>query len=469
VLQVQAPVGAAHGRSAAPHPLGAPGERLERPAAPEPRWLRPGWPLTALLLGYPVWWALGFSTFVLPVLALPMAFALLRRRRLRVPRGAGLWMLFLVWVALGAGVLWADAPGAVPGGSTTRLLTWGLRLSYYLAATVALLYVGNLSERELPTRRVVRLLAAVFVITTAGGLLGMLAPGLEWTSVAEVVLPASITGAIDAVHPGTAQVQDILAGGSEARPKAPFAYTNEWGANLVLLLPFFCAAWLGRDAGWRRYAAPVVLLVATVALVASLNRGAWIGVLLAIAYVAVRSAAAGRVAALAALVGATVVGALVLVLSPLGGLVQDRLDSPHSNERRGLLAAQTVESATASPVVGFGSTRPVQGNLSSIATGASGDCPKCEAPPLGTHGQMWLLVFSQGFVGAALFLGFLLRRFLRHWRDPRPEVVAAMVTLVLFALFGFYYNLLPFPLLTLSLGLAVAWRLGRQRADGVRA
>lgn len=455
LLKVHAPPEAARLST----PVSAPG----RPGPERAHWLHPGWPLSALLLGYPLWWALGLSTFILPIAAVPMAFALLRRRGLRAPSGFGPWLLFLVWVAIGVGVLWADAPGAIPGGGPTRILTWSLRLSYYVSATIALLYVGNLSERELPTRRVMRLLAWMFVVTAMGGILGMLAPHLQWTSLAEVLLPQRIAASIDAVHPGTAQVQNII-GVVEARPKAPFAYTNEWGANLVLLLPFFVVAWLGRDAGWRRYAAPVVLLLATVGLVYSLNRGAWIGVLLALAFLAVRSAAAGKVAALTVLVTAAVVASLAFALSPLGPLVQDRLANPHSNERRGLLATQTVESAAqASPIVGFGSTRPVQGNLSSIAGGASGSCPKCAAPPLGTHGQLWLLVFSQGFVGAALFMWFLARRFLRHWLDPRPEVVACAITMMLFGVFSLYYNLLPFPILTLFVAIALAWRAGPQR------
>ena len=39
------------------------------------RWLarHPGWPLTALLVGYPLWWALGIADFIWIILAIPMA------------------------------------------------------------------------------------------------------------------------------------------------------------------------------------------------------------------------------------------------------------------------------------------------------------------------------------------------------------------------------------------------------------
>ena len=47
-----------------------------------------------------------------------------------------------------------------------------------------------------------------------------------------------------------------------------------------------------------------------------------------------------------------------------------------------------------------------------IGGGATPDCPQCSPPAMGTQGHIWLVLFSQGFVGAALFFWFLLRRFL---------------------------------------------------------
>lgn len=436
-----------------------------RPAAPAAgrRLLRPGWPVAALFIGYPVWWALGLSVVALPLLAVPMAVALARRPRVLVPPGFGVWLLFLLWVALGAFVLLADAPGAVPGGGYGRYLTFGLRLSYYLGATVLLLYVGNLREDELPVRRVVDALGALFVITTAGGLLGMLWPTFEFTSISEVLLPDAVANALgNSVHPTAAQVQNIL-GAPEARPAAPFSYTNSWGAALCLLLPFFLVSWCRADAPRRRRLAPLVLAVAAVALIASLNRGAWIGLLLAAGYLVTRGVVDRRPAVLVGVAAAGLAVTVALAASPLGTLIQERIDNPHSNERRGLLVEQTVTSALSSPVVGFGSTRPVQGNLSSIAIGNSDACNACAAPPLGTHGHLWLVVFSQGFAGAALFFGFLAAVLLRHWRDRSPYAVASVASLVMFLLFSLYYNLLPDQLAFVLAGAGVLWRLRRQQ------
>ncbi len=440
---------------------------VDRPRLGErKRVLSPGWPLTAYLLGYPVWWALGIANFMLPILAVPMAVELIRRRNVTVPRGFGLWLLFLLWTALGVFVLWVDAPGAVPGGGPERLLPYGLRLSFYLGATVLLLYIGNLREDELSRERVSRLFGFMFVVSVAGGFLGILAPRFGFSSLLALILPGSIEGVLgEGLHPAAAQVQNVL-GYAEPRPKAPFDYTNEWGANITLLVPFFILGWLGRGAGWRRLVGPFVLAASVVPIIYSLNRGAWIGLCLAAGYVALRLAASGRLAALVVIIAALVTASALLVASPLGSLVGERLANPHSNERRAELAGEAVGSALASPVVGFGSTRPVQGNLSSIAIGGSDFCPKCESPPFGTHGHLWLLIFAQGLVGAALFFGFLATRFLRHRRDPSPYAVAACTTVLMFALYTLYYNLLPFPLAILCAALAIAWRAAAPAPGG---
>jgi hypothetical protein len=146
--------------------------------------LRPGWPLSALFLGFPVWWALGVSHFVFAVAAACMVPELVRRRRrLVVPRGFWLWLLFLVWTAAGAAVIWAHAPGTAEVTSGfTRLLGYGYWTSWYVAGTVVLLYVLNLEESELPGLRVARLLGYMFVVTSAFGVAAVVVPEFEFPS-----------------------------------------------------------------------------------------------------------------------------------------------------------------------------------------------------------------------------------------------------------------------------------------------
>jgi len=133
--------------------------------------LRAGWPLTGILLLYPLWWALGLGVLVFPLAALPMAVILIRRRRagrrLAVPPGFAFWLLFLVVVVVSIGALGEDPPGTVPGSAAGRLIPVSFRLVEYAALTVLLLYAGNLTEDELPRRRLVRLLGWLFLVTVA--------------------------------------------------------------------------------------------------------------------------------------------------------------------------------------------------------------------------------------------------------------------------------------------------------------
>lgn len=50
----------------------------------------------------PVWWALGISGIVLSLCTLPLFAALVLRRRLLVPRGFGLYLVFLLWCVFSA-------------------------------------------------------------------------------------------------------------------------------------------------------------------------------------------------------------------------------------------------------------------------------------------------------------------------------------------------------------------------------
>ncbi len=463
-------------RPAAGPPGGAAAPDRRPLASRAGRLLPAGWPLTALFLGFPLWWALGLATVVFVLAAIPMGIELLSRKDLRAPRGFGLWLVFLVWMLASATMLWSDSPSAEPGGAGFgRLLVYGYRGGMYLAATVVLLYVVNLRERELPTRRVLRLLGFMFVLTTCGGLLGVLAPGFEFSSALEILLPEGVATnkfVQQMIHPAAAEIQFIL-GYAEARPIAPFPFANSWGANFSLYLPFFLLSWLGRDAGWRRLVAPFVLLAGLVPAVYSLNRGLWFALGVGACYLAVRLAMLGRYWAIKVIAAGVVVGGLAFLASPLGTMVQQRLDAPHSNERRAQLATETVTDVLqASPVLGFGSTRDVKGSFFSIAGGATADCPACGVPPLGTQGQLWLVVFSQGVVGLVLFLGFFARRFLEHWKDPAPLAIAGCAALVFFAIELFVYDTFDAPMVTVMIAIGLLARGvpaaagGSAQADG---
>lgn len=422
--------------------------------------LRPGWPLFALFGGFPIWWVLGIGEFAPLIFSIPMAMHLMRQRRIQTPPGFGVWLLFVVWVLGGVAVLQVHAPGTIDSDSLTRYLTFGYRLLWYIAATIVLLYVGN-TRKQISNQRVCLALSYMFVVVTAGGVLGLLAPHLQFRSGLEYVLPHSITagGFVHGlIHPVAAQVQDFL-GYAEARPSAPFGFTNEWGLALACFLPFFLISWCRRDAGWRRFAAPVILLLATVATVYSLNRGLWLALTVTAVFVAVRYALMGKVKPLALLGFAIVLAAAVIAVSPLGHLLLDRLAHPHSNQGRTNLGTLTVQSAwQGSPVMGFGSTRNVQGNFSSIAAAASSQCPGCSPPPLGTQGQLWLVVFSQGFVGLALYLGFFISQFVRHLRLTSPYVIIGLSVLLVQFVTMFVYDGIGPTFFAIMIAVGMLWR-----------
>jgi hypothetical protein len=429
--------------------------------------LPPGWPLRALYLGFPLWWALGLANFIFPIIAVFMAVHLLRRRPVALPRHFAVWCLFLLWVLVGIFLLGVEAPGAVQtDGGIGRYLTFGYRVVLYLSATVALLYVGNLRREELATHTIVRLLGYMFVVTTIGGLVGSLLPPIEFTSPMEYLLPGGLKNnpfLVGQVHPRTAELQTVL-GYEQSRPVAPFNYSNAWGANYSFFLPFFILAWFGRGAGWRRRVAPFILLASFIPVVYSLNRGLWTALVLGLLFVMIRLAASGRGWAVQALISSVLVAGIVLLLSPLVGIVQERLENPHSNERRAQLSSLTFSSVfEGSPVLGFGTTRNVQGSFASIAGGESASCPGCGVPPLGTQGTLWSVLFFQGLVGLALFLLFFALWFFRHWRDPSPLAIAATAAVVLAAVEMFVYDFNGSPLFTLMVAIGLVWRERRAR------
>ncbi|MBB2995995.1 hypothetical protein [Paeniglutamicibacter cryotolerans] len=422
-------------------------------------------PLTLLLLGFPLWWFLGLSAILPVVIAVPLAIQLSRKKNLVVPKGFGWWLLFLIWVLASSFLLWADAPGAVPGGGLSRIMVYGYRLSWYLSCTVVLLWIINSKKRDVSDTRVVRLIGWMFVVTVAGGLLGMILPKFEVTSLVEMILPRSLSsnGFVNSiVHPAAANLTTFL-GRDEYRPIAPFAFANSWGSNLSMYLPFFVLGWFTADAGWRRFVGPVVLVLAVPPIVYSMNRGLWaslgLGLVILIGYLLIRGHRKHRLRIVVALVCAVTIGSVAFAMSPLAGTATERLDTAHSNDRRAQLLAQTVLStAQGSPIVGFGSTRDVQGSFASIAGGGTPDCPACGVPPLGTQGHLWLVIFSQGLLGAVFFLLFFVRQAFQFCRVRSRIQLVGMTLLAFFAVQMFIYDTLGMPLFTIMIGVGLMWR-----------
>jgi len=437
-------------------------------AAPRPvRFLAlpPGWPLVGLLLGYPLWWALGLNTLIFPMAALPMAVILarnsLRGRRLKVPPGFALWLVFLLVVVLGIAVLGSNPPGTVPATFTARLLPASFRIVEYASMTVILLYAGNLTEDELPRRRLVGLLGWLFLVTVAGGLLGVFAGGLSFSSPLELVLPAHLrhnSWVQTLVHPAAAQMSGVL-GHETPRPAAPWGYTNTWGNNFCLLVGWFLVTVLGYPTRLRtRLLALLCLAAAVLPVIYSLNRGLWIGLGVAAVVVGVRLAVRGRIGALLG------VGLLVAVLggvvaaTPLGQTISNRLDNGKSNGVRYYLTVHAVTGLAGSPVIGYGSTRNTQGGRQSITVGQSQDCPRCGNFTIGGNGQLWQVIYAHGAAGTLAFLGFFLYGLWRFRRDRSAIGLAGTTAIICSLVASLWYNALVTPLCFVLLAYALLWR-----------
>jgi hypothetical protein len=452
--------------------------RRALPARARPGWLgawlatHPEWPVTALLAGYPLWWALGAADFAVMLLAIPMALRMLAwrvhgTRRLRLPPGFGIWLLFLLVMLAGIFMLKLNAPGTVVSSFSRRFFAYGNRAVNDAAVTVVLLYAGNLTETELSRRRLAWLLGLLAIYTTAGGIAGVLAPSFQFTSPLALVIPHALQNSTlvgSALHPGFSQLQSIL-GGAVGRPKAPFDYTNDWGDALSILLPWLLVAWWVLGSRRQRLIAGVTVAIAAVPVVYSLNRGVWIGLGLGLVYVAVRMAAGGKTGPLALICAGLAVMVLVLLVTPLGSLVAQRLQHGQSDSIRSYLTVASVRDALSSPVLGFGDTRHTQGSPNSIAVGPTPQCPQCGQYPIGSNGQLWLLLICNGFLGAGLYLAFFGYGVWRYRRDTTPFGVAGVMVLLLSFVYMFTYTSPPPIMAFTMLAYALLWKNDQQARE----
>jgi O-antigen ligase len=430
----------------------------------EPRAL-PAWPVAGLLAFYPLWWALGLGVLIFPMMAAPMVVLLLRRRvagrPLRMPPGFAWWALFLVAAVVSIAALGADPAGTVAEHASARLVAVLYKLLMYVALTVLLVYAGNLTESELPRRRLVRLLGWLFAVTVAGGLLGMVAGRFEFTSPVEYLLPGSIRfkGFVQSlVHPYAAQIMDLV-GGDKPRPAAPWGYTNTWGNNFCLLVGWLVvAAFTGRQKRSTKLFALLCLAVSVAPAVTSLNRGLWIGLGVLIAYVALRYVLMGKVWILAAVGVATAGLVIALVASPLGDTVSARLDNGKSNGVRSFLVDRAIEGFADSPIIGYGGTRNTIGGRNSITVGESARCERCGNFTVGGNGQLWQLLYSHGAAGTLGYLGFFAYGLWRFRRDRTPIGIAASAAIVTSFSAMLWYNSLVTPLAFMFLAYALLWR-----------
>lgn len=398
----------------------------------------PAWPILLMLWGFPVMWLLGITVVPAAVLTTGVMVAFLARQRdISIVPGVGAFLAFAVWIV----------PTMIMIDSTPRALGYLYRFAIVVFAFVAFVYTLS-ARRHLTVRAVVNGLTFVWVFTIVGGILGMLFPDVRITTPVGMVMPASLTTneyVRDLFFPALAEIQHPWGSPEEfVRPSAPFPYANSWGVAILLLTPVAVAAFLLA----RSWLTRVVLVVAAVAMVppamATSNRGMFAGLGLVVLYVVVRLALRNRAAPVLSLGAFGLAVALFVLARGLIDQIAARQQYGQSNESRFSLYVETFERTLESPLLGHGAPRP------SDLQGLS----------VGTQGYVWMLMFSFGFVGLALFLWFLWGTTIRTWRAPGDVHLVLHSVLLVACLAVLVYGLDIMQMLALVL---VAALLLRQR------
>jgi hypothetical protein len=425
----------------------------------------PAWPLVMLLAGWPLWWALGFAEYASVLFMIPMLHRMYlwrarRTRVIRMPRGFGLWLLFLICMIASTAAIGQTAPGTLPGPSSTRLISWTVRALSYFSATVVLLYAGNLTEKELPRRRLAWLLALVGVYAVIGGFLAIADPHLRFTSPLSSLAPASIQASSGGeiytmLHPGLTQIDSF-----QGRPRvsAPFLYTNAWSNNLAILLPWALVAWRTRRPGKPSRLALSVMVLALIPTMLSYDRGLWLAIVLGVLYLAVRLARQGKVALLGGFIAATLIVGVVILASPLQAYISNRLNNGASNTARTSLTVISVKEALSSPFIGYGDTRRAYGSSKSLAIGRTANCTRCGNRSAGSNGQVWLLLITTGIPGTIFYLGFFGYGAWQFRRDRTPYGLIGEYVLLIGFMFDAVYDAIGGTLIFTMLAYVLLWR-----------
>ncbi|REE96161.1 O-antigen ligase family protein [Thermomonospora umbrina] len=380
--------------------------------------LLPTWPITMVFGCYPVLWVLGLGGFAGTVGAVPMLAILLQRRGLRIPRGFGLWLLFMLWMAVAASQL--DSGG--------RLIGFAFRYMNYVAATVFLVYVYNCSRTRLPLSRMLGLVIMFWVWVVAGGYLGVLVPNGSISTPMASLLPGGVVNnefVGELVRPRFAEVQQPWGAPRPfERPSAPFPYTNTWGSHFALLMPFVLLYMRTAATWWKRLLVVAVGVAALIPAFATLNRGMFLAMIAGIGYAALRFGGRGQVKWMAAVVIVILVGFAVAQAVGVGEVIQSRTEYSATNSTRGAIYQEAFDRTLESPVVGYGAPRPSKVlNLS-----------------VGTQGQVWNVMFSFGFPALALFLAWIWGLALRT-RNAQGPLLWLHVVPVMASFMVFYYGL----------------------------
>ncbi len=395
----------------------------------------PAWPVLSMIWGFPLLWILGATVLVGALMTVVMLAYLAHARSVRVVPGVAMLGAFVAWVI----------PCAVMIDSGVRMLGYVYRFSILFVVAVAFVYTVN-ATAQLTRRRIVTALTFLWFFTIAGGVVGLMFPEVRLSTPVGLLLPESLTSnsyVHDLFFPPLAEVQHPFGSPTTfVRPSAPFPYANSWGVMLVLLTPVAAAKFLMTKSVALRLSILAGLGVMLIPAAASSNRGMFAALALAAAYIVVRLAIRDRALPVITIAVAGVVGAVTLIANGVVAQVAQRQEYGQSTAVRLDLYRETFERALQSPLLGYGAPRP--STMQDIS--------------VGTQGYVWMLMFSYGFVGLALFLAFLWGSTLRTWRSPGDVDLVLHSVLVVASAIVVVYGLDVMQLLTIMLVAAVLLR-----------
>ncbi|WP_435794551.1 O-antigen ligase family protein [Micromonospora zamorensis] len=417
------------------------GEHPSAIAAPLPPRL-PRWPLLIMFGLVPLWWLAGAFYLIWPLFGAVLLALLIVRGRVPLPPATGIWLLFLALVLLSATRL----------PSPVSLLPFGLRLGYYVTALVVGVYAYVYArERVDPAAALVPICAFWFGLVLLGWL-GVLAPRFALTTPMEMLLPAGIAGhpyMQDLVHISAAEYNH-LSPNPIYRPAAPFPYTNNYGSAYAMTLPCVVAYTMLRRRGFLRWALLVSLPLSLVPTFLTLNRVMFVSLSVGLAVLGVRAALRGNARVGASVGGVLVIGGLTSLLIPVAELINNRVESTDTNTDRLSLYAEVIRRLGDSPWLGYGAPVTVDTVTAEV--------------PVGTQGQLWMVLFSHGIPALLCFLAWFVVVTLKSARArSAPGQWLAVVPVICLVQVPFYG--MADPTITVAFfGVAVAMALAEGEA-----
>lgn len=395
----------------------------------------PRWPFTAMFALFPLWWFLGPGDMAWIPFGVVMVGYMWRRGGVVVPRSFWLWLMFLVLMSVS--VIGIDSPG--------RLIGFVYRAAQYATFTAVFVYVYNARER-LTVRYVLGVLTVFWGWTVVGGYASIAFPSLSFDTLMSYVLPHGLLSNELVSEMATRRLTQHKPDGwlaLDPRPSAPFLYTNAWGNVYSMLLPaaicYLRMSWGTRRSWFLLLATPLSVVPAFL----TLNRGMFLGMGVAFAFIGVVALIGGQRRLLAGLLVTTVV-----LLGGAAGMdvterVTDRTEVSTTTENRADLYQETFERTLESPLFGYGAPRP------SVTEGA---------PSAGTQGQIWTVMFSHGFPALFFFLAWLAWTVLATLQARDPVRIALTSVLLVILVESSYYGVATNGLI---LAMAVAGLLMR--------